>query len=110
MLNQNNVHEMTLTLDEAYNRFDKYNKSRNLAEETINTYYKNYIYFCEFLEHYQEKTHIPITKCSQITEDIMFEYIAYMKDCKSKKREREIKRCYYKYPYHSYKSIFYVLF
>lgn len=82
MLNQHNVHELTLTLDEAYDRFEKYSKAKNLSEATIETYYKNYKYFGEFLVYYQEQTHVAITKCSQITEDIMIDYIAFMKDKK----------------------------
>lgn len=83
MLNQSNIHELALTLDEAYSRFEKYSKSKNLAEETIDTYYRNYIYFCEFLKYHEEHTKEQITKCSQITEDIMIAYIAFMKDEKT---------------------------
>jgi len=80
MLNQNNVQGITLTLDEAFDRFEKYSKAKGLVKDTIDSYYKYYCYFCDFLEIYQERTNIPITKCNQVTEDIMFEYIAYMKD------------------------------
>jgi len=83
MLNQTNAHTLTLTIDEAFDRFEKYNKSRNLAEDTINTYYRNYGYFREFIQYHYEQTRILITKCSQITEDVMIDYIAFMKDKKT---------------------------
>lgn len=56
IMNNYNIHETTISLDTAFNYFQKYNKARNLAEDTIQTYNKNYGYFNEFLEWYRKDT------------------------------------------------------
>ena len=58
MDNSENKNCAALTLDEAYEKFEKNRKARNLSEESIREYYKNYQYFGEFLKHlYQERRH-----------------------------------------------------
>ena len=51
MDNSENKNCATLTLDKAYDKFELNRKARNLSEDSIREYAKNYQYFCEFLEH-----------------------------------------------------------
>lgn len=56
IMNNYNIHETTISLETAFKYFQKYNKARNLADDTIETYNKNYKYFNEFLEWYRQDT------------------------------------------------------
>jgi len=56
IMNNYNIHETTISLETAFNYFQKYNKARNLSNDTIETYNKNYKYFNEFLEWYRQDT------------------------------------------------------
>jgi len=51
MDNSENKNCTTLTLDEAYDKFEKNRETRNLSNETIREYYGNYKLFCEFLNY-----------------------------------------------------------
>ena len=104
MLNQKNVHETTLTLDEAYDRFEKYSKSKNLVDDTIDTYYKNYKYFWEFLEYYQEQTRNSYNKMQSNYRRCYDRLYCFYE------RQKNYKGYYYKYSCYPYKSVFYVLF
>ena len=55
MDNSENKNCATLTLNEAYDKFEKNRKARNLSDDTINEYYKGYKYFCEFLNYLNEQ-------------------------------------------------------
>jgi|GEM_PF-5447400 len=54
MDNSENKNCATLTLDEAYEKFEKNRKARNLANDSIREYYKNYQYLGEFLKYLNE--------------------------------------------------------
>jgi len=54
MDNSENKNCATLTLDQAYNKFELNREARNLSDETITEYRKNYRYFCEFLNYLNE--------------------------------------------------------
>ena len=56
IMNNYNIHEMTITLDTAFKYFQKYNKARNLSDDTITGYDKNYGYWNEFLKWYRIDT------------------------------------------------------
>lgn len=56
IMNNYSIHETTMTLETAFTYFQRYNKARNLATDTINAYDKNYGYFKEFLEWYKKDT------------------------------------------------------
>jgi len=51
MGNAENKNCATLTLDEAFKNFELSRQARNLSEESIGEYRKNYKYFCELLNH-----------------------------------------------------------
>ena len=51
MNNSENKNCSTLTLDEAYGKFEKNRQARNLSKDSMQEYFNNYKYFSEFLEY-----------------------------------------------------------
>ena len=51
MDNSENKNCATLTLDEAYDKFERDRESRNLSRDTMREYFNGYRYFCEFLNY-----------------------------------------------------------
>jgi len=77
-----------ISLDEAYDLFDKFNQTKNLADCSIKTYYDNYSsYFCEFLDYLRnvddEKERKDITRLAQINSEVIQDYTLFMKQKKS---------------------------
>jgi len=54
MDNSKNKNCATLTLDQAYEKFELNREARNLSGDTIKEYRKSYRYFCEFLNYLNE--------------------------------------------------------
>jgi hypothetical protein len=54
MDNAENKNCATLSLDQAYDKFELNRETRNLSEDTIKEYRKNYRFFCEFLNYLNE--------------------------------------------------------
>lgn len=54
MDNSENKNCATLELDNTFERFMLNREARNLSEDTLNEYRKNYGYFCEFLDYLEK--------------------------------------------------------
>jgi len=62
------------TFNELFDEFNRFNKLRNLSEETIRYYYDCYRYF---LEYFGEES-----VCSDVSEDTFYDYIEYIHENK----------------------------
>lgn len=60
-----------ITIEEGFSYFIRYCKAKNLSAKTIRGYEDNYHYFILFYPKHN--------KCSDITEEVIFEYINYLK-------------------------------